>query len=442
MTICANEDCKKKASFNVPGEKAKAKYCGDHKTDDMDNLINIKCKCGLGQPKWNYVWLKPEYCGKCKKDDMIEQYRKKCSCGIARPCFNYPGEKAEFCNTCKSINMINVLDKRCECGKATSPLYNFEDLKGKFCVECKTEGMIDVRNPVCACGNRMNFNYDGLKPKYCKDCLVEGMIDVTHDRCLICKKSQPTFNYAGLQPKYCAKCKNDDMENVKQVLCACGKAQPTFNLEGLQANYCASCRTSDMTDVRHKKCKTLYCDIRVEDKYMGYCLRCFIYTFPDRPVAKNYKTKEVSVSQHVLSIFPNFTWLSDKTIQDGCSLKRPDLFLDLGYQVIIVEIDENQHKSYDCSCQNKRIMEISQDVGHRPIVFIRFNPDAYIMNNEIVSSCWELNIKGICVIKPSKNKEWISRINILQQQITYWTTPENKTDKTIEVVQLYYDQNN
>ena len=44
----------------------------------------------------------------------------------------------------------------------------------------------------------------------------------------------------------------------------------------------------------------------------------------------------------------------------------------------IVEIDENQHIEYDCSCENKRIMELSQDVGHRPIIFIRFNPDDYL----------------------------------------------------------------
>jgi len=46
---------------------------------------------------------------------------------------------------------------------------------------------------------------------------------------------------------------------------------------------------------------------------------------------------------------------------------------DLGTHILIVEIDENAHAVYDCSCENKRLMELSQDVGHRPIVFIRFN---------------------------------------------------------------------
>ena len=43
----------------------------------------------------------------------------------------------------------------------------------------------------------------------------------------------------------------------------------------------------------------------------------------------------------------------------------------------MVEVDENQHNNYDCSCENKRLMELAQDLGHRSMVVIRFNPDAY-----------------------------------------------------------------
>ena len=108
--------------------------------------------------------------------------------------------------------------------------------------------------------------------------------------------------------------------------------------------------------------------------------------------------------------FNEFSWIHDKKIYDGCSLRRPDLFLDMLYQIIIIEIDENQHQDYDCSCQNKRIMELSQDLGHRPIVFIRFNPDDYNENEIVVNSCWGLNNKGICVVKKSKKDEWNQRL--------------------------------
>jgi len=161
--------------------------------------------------------------------------------------------------------------------------------------------------------------------------------------------------------------------------------------------------------------------------------------FPDKPVSRNYKTKEYAVIEYVKTKYPELTWVSDKIIQNGCSKRRPDLLLDLGYQIIIVEIDENQHIDYDCSCENKRIMELSQDLGHRPIVFIRFNPDNYDNKGNRVSSCWGQNTNGICVVKKNKKSEWLERLNVLSLQIDYWTEPQNKTNKTIEVIQLFYD---
>jgi hypothetical protein len=178
-------------------------------------------------------------------------------------------------------------------------------------------------------------------------------------------------------------------------------------------------------------------------KYDNYCLRCFIHLFPDKPNTRNYKTKEKSVVEFITNIFNDFSWVSDKKVYDGCSKRRPDLFLDLGFQIIIIEIDENQHANYDCSCENKRIMEISQDVGHRPIVFIRFNPDEYVNeNNEIVKSCWKVNNKEIIQIQKNQIEEWNNRLENLKNQIEYWCKEENKTNKTIEIIQLYFDKNN
>ena len=139
--------------------------------------------------------------------------------------------------------------------------------------------------------------------------------------------------------------------------------------------------------------------------------------------------------------FPNFTWFADKQVKDGCSSKRPGLLLDLGYQIVIVEVDENQHNKYDCSCENKRLMELSQDLGHRPIIFIRFNPDDYVnINNERVRSCWSIT-KKTGIVKIEYKKEWNNRLECLRDQINYWTQSENKTDKTLEVIQLFYNQN-
>ena len=184
-------------------------------------------------------------------------------------------------------------------------------------------------------------------------------------------------------------------------------------------------------------CKSIWCEKYGIKKYNGYCLICCVNLFPEIEVSRNYKTKENNVVTHITTEFPQFTWISDKKIQDGCSRRRPDLLLDLGTQIIIIEIDENKHSNYDCSCENKRLMEISQDVGHRPIIFIRFNPDSYIdSNGNKISSCWKISSKGLMLISKNKTFEWDKRIETLKEQIKYWIS--NTTNKTIEIIELFY----
>jgi hypothetical protein len=218
------------------------------------------------------------------------------------------------------------------------------------------------------------------------------------------------------------------------------KNLPIYNNEGeSKALFCSAHKLENMVNVISKTCKSDWCKTQVQKKYDGYCLFCYINLFPDKPVSHNYKTKEYAVVEHVKTRFPGFNWIADKIINGGCSKRRPDLLLDLLYQIVIIEVDENQHTDYDCSCQNKRIMELSQDLGHRPIVFIRFNPDDYAKDGINITSCWGQNTNGICVVKKTKKIEWTQRLNTLEEQIKYWTNPINMTNKTIETIQLFYD---
>ena len=269
------------------------------------------------------------------------------------------------------------------------------------------------------------------------------MIDIVHKRCIgpDCK-TRPSCNYEGeTKPLYCNIHKKDNMIDIVHKRCIgpdC-KTRPSCNYEGeTKPLYCNIHKKDNMINIVSKRCQLDGCPVLANRKYKGYCLRCFMYTFPNEPVTRNYKTKEKYVTDFVKEQFKEYTWICDKTVQGGCSKRRPDMFLELQAQCIIVEIDENQHTNYDCSCNNKRLMELSQDVGHKPIVFVRFNPDDYLKNNKNIKSCWSLGKDGIIRIK--KEKEWKERLDILKQQIRYWIKPENTTNKTIEIVQLFYDE--
>jgi Holliday junction resolvasome RuvABC endonuclease subunit len=53
-----------------------------------------------------------------------------------------------------------------------------------------------------------------------------------------------------------------------------------------------------------------------------------------------------------------------------------------------------------------------------------------------VNSCWKINGHGISVVSETKVEEWETRLDTLFQQIQYWV--DNTTDKTVEIVELFY----
>ena len=64
-------------------------------------------------------------------------------------------------------------------------------------------------------------------------------------------------------------------------------------------------------------------------------------------------------------------------------------------------------------------------------LFGRCNKDGIL-----VKSCWTLDEKYIMSISEDKQKEWEERIETLKQQIQYWI--DNPTEKTIEIIELFY----
>jgi hypothetical protein len=104
--------------------------------------------------------------------------------------------------------------------------------------------------------------------------------------------------------------------------------------------------------------------------------------------------------------------------------------------VIIVEIDENQHKGYDITCDNRRTMELSQDLNHRPIVFIRVNPDKYVSDGKTVNGAFALTkATGKLTTKPIILKRRI-RATLSAIEAHRNSIPE----KLITVETLFFDE--
>jgi hypothetical protein len=249
----------------------------------------------------------------------------------------------------------------------------------------------------------------------------------------------PLFNLPYEQNSiYCFEHKKENMVDIKNKKCIeenCNIA-PTYNFENDKIRlYCVKHKKHGMIDIKSKICLEENCDTQANSKkYKGYCLRCFINKFPDIKISRNYKVKELFMTDFIKEQFKDEIITFDKQT-GGCSKRRPDVCIDKFTHVVIIECDENQHQ--DTSCENKRMMELFQDFGNRPIVFIRFNPDSYINEDgkKVLSSFKMHKALDVPVIR--EPKEWLSRLNVLKETIGKWLNVIPSKEVTYEY--LFYD---
>lgn len=341
-------------------------------------------------------------CGEHREPGMINVIQKNCEhegC-LKQPCYNLPNEHfGKFCASHKTPEMINVRERPCEhegCHK--KPFYNLpSETKGKFCASHKTDEMVNVLSGKCehdGCFKRSNFNFEGQKlPRFCATHKEDGMIDIKTRRC--------------------------EYENCMTV--------PVFNLPGTKRGiFCSEHKKNGMEDVRNPRCKTPMCDIILTGKN-EYCMRCSAYTFPNQP--SRFKTREMKLKEYLVAQYPDKTIVHDKRVE--CHLYRPDFVFDMGSHVIVIELDENQHRSYDTSCDNKRLMSIFHGLASRPMVMIRFNPDRY----DSVAGCFKKDgqLSG-------NGKEWKLRTEKLKSRVDFWIG--SQPDREITIEHLFFDSTN
>lgn len=398
--------CGCRANFNFSCHKFGVK-CSKHKDPNMIDVKNKKCQeigCNK-RPVYNKEGESVGiFCKSHKEPYMIDVKSSKCQeigCN-KRPIFNKEGELSGiFCSEHKKLNMVNVRHKRCQkkgCSKIPSYNKNGESI-GIFCADHKESNMVDIKNRKCqemGCNKRPVYNNNGKSIGiFCFKHKDVDMIDVITKKCKEknCIKNA-YYAYTNVIPEYCykhrksgmiknprKKCIGDDdgdckeiaiygLENGNPVHCEDHKLEKEYNLSERE---CPKCKRIDILN----SC--------------GICVNFCSMEERDRYMKKQIKKKEEKIEK-ILEKSVDLPFIHrDDIVDKSCSNRRPDFVYHCGTHVVIVEVDENQHKSYKCTAygddkegsmkgENIRMFEIAQSFDGLPVVFLRYNPDNYKVN--------------------------------------------------------------
>ena len=476
--LCEFETCRNRATYGINSEPIR---CKQHKESNM-KLSTKLCPCGK-QPTYNLQGLPPKYCSECKTVEMIDVHHKKCieiNCNIIAN-YNYENElKPLYCSSHKLENMVDITHKKCiytNCNVIAN--YNYEnELKPLYCSSHKLENMIDINSYKCLhpnCKTRPCFNYKNLnKAIYCSKHKLVNMINIIDKPCIyndcnilpcynfkseskpiycfnhklndmvnvknICFEPNcnkyPLYNFKNIKPAlYCFEHKKNEMINNNYPKClneSCKKI-PNYNYEFEKTGiYCVNHKLPNMIDVHHQNCKADNCMTRGNKNYKGYCANCFQNLFPNDPLTFQIrsKTKEIAVRDFINSKFTDFhhdkaLWYNEKPC-DCTTKRRIDHRKLINDTLLCIETDENQHKTYSKADEEARYNDLFMAYGGK-FIFIRFNPDKYIDKSG-----------------KKRNPMLVNRLPVLENEINKQIKriENNENKELLEVIELYYDENN
>lgn len=287
--------------------------------------------------------------------------------------------------------MIDVRSKRCEIeGCMIRPSFNY---RGQYpairCSNHSCDDMVDINTRKCSypeCEIEPSYNIPGSTISiYCRTHKLNQMVDIKtkkckHSNCKTCAK----FNYPGTSVGFCEKHRTKTMIKNPRKRCSINgctdiathgtapdKPTPFKNY----ATHCDFHTTKDLQDLHNKLC--VNCTMPYLLNFNSKCYFCDKANFELKAKRKETRVKEYFDLRKILYS------AHDKVIDGGkYGRERPDFIFYCGSFVIIVEVDENQHFSRPCECEQIRMVNIFQSVG-LPTIFIRYNPDKYLPEGRI-----------------------------------------------------------
>ena len=262
------------------------------------------------------------------------------------------------------------------------------------CIECSG-------SELCSCGTRKEYcKYHGGN-SICKD---HGMRNhrCTGDGCKngggVCKDHKKRQNS-------CIKCEGSQIcphKTYMQICKLCNGSR--ICLHKTYKEICRICGDGS------KLCKN--CKYTIYSTYKPYCSPCYYYLNPDLKKPNRHRNKEWYVNKFLTNNFEGIKFRHNLSVDGGCSKKRPDWFYDCLTHSVIIELDESRHINYNC--ENKRVMELFQDLGNRPLIVIRLNPDKY----QYHEGCFYYDTPTSNILR-IREKEWIERSNKLIESINF-----------------------
>jgi hypothetical protein len=292
-----------------------------------------------------------------------------------------------YCKECKGAGICEHNRQQSRCVKCKGGSICEHNKRKNRCRECGTG------NELC---EHKKLRYE------CKECDGKGFCEHKKYKafCKECKGTQICEHY---KVKYtCKDCKGLGIcgHNRRKDVCKeCnGNKICEHNKEKQQCIICSS-------NIGCQNCKL---NIKSQNKtYKPYCFKCYCVLNPNIEIKKRYKTKEFLLAEAIKNMKLGFDFIQDKPVDGGCSRKRPDFLFDLFTHTVIIECDEFKHQKYNTTCELDKLNSTFTDLGDRPMILLRFNPDKSKQNGK---SCFDKDCKLII-------SEWNKRIRVLKTEL-------------------------
>jgi hypothetical protein len=412
--------CKKdfEPEFKSNGEEYKT--CTSCREKSRENRMKYKCEHGKRRSR----------CKDCGGGSICEhdKIRSSCKdCGGSEICEH--DKRRSTCKDCGGSEICEHDKIRSRCKECEGGSICEHDKIRSTCKDCGGGGICEhdkIRSRCKDCGGGGICEHDKIRSR-CKEC--EGGSICEHDKrrsqCKDCRGSEICEHD---KRRYrCKDCGGSGIceHNRQRSRCKdCGGSEICEH--NIRRSECIICTPSRSC----QNCKRVYVPSRY--RFHPYCFSCYCVLNPDVEIPRKYKLKEHYFREFLKEEYKDIELVFDKIV--GESNKRPDVLISFEEYNVVLELDENQHRGYDC--ESKRIMEIFQDLGSKPLVMLRINPDTYLDSfGKRVPGCF----KSTKTIGWKKDEiEWKRRLDIVKDQLNYFM--ENPPEKEVDINYFFYNE--